>query len=137
LLSGYYLTYVGQADWDARTNPKAFSSPNEAQMAYELGNIQLHEKIKVRMKMTPAMISQAEENGQAIRSPYYLNETTVGRVIFNEIIPDNLGYYNETIDKKKLGNIVYECYRLEGNAQTAQMLDGIKRLGFRIRRGQG
>jgi DNA-directed RNA polymerase subunit beta' len=126
----YYLTYVGPEDWNTDT-PRAFSSPNEAQMAYELGNIQLHEKIKVRMKMTAEMIKKAEESGKETKSAYYLNETTVGRVIFNEIIPDSLGYYNETIDKKKLGNIVYECYRLEGNAKTAQMLDGMKRLGFR------
>ena len=58
-------------------------------------------------------------------------ETSVGRVIFNEIIPDSMGYYNEVIDKKKMGNVVYECYRLEGNARTAEMLDGIKRLGFK------
>ncbi|HNX92949.1 MAG TPA: DNA-directed RNA polymerase subunit beta', partial [Syntrophomonas sp.] len=127
----YYLTYVGAKDWDANKTPRAFSSPNEAQMAYELGNIQLHEKILVRMKMTAEMIKVAEEKGNDIKTPYYLNETTVGRVIFNEIIPDRLGYYNETIDKKKLGNIVYECYRLEGNSKTAQMLDGMKRLGFR------
>ncbi len=127
----YYLTYVGAKDWDANKTPRAFSSPNEAQMAYELGNIQLHEKILVRMKMTAEMIKVAEEKGNDIKTPYYLNETTVGRVIFNEIIPDSLGYYNETIDKKKLGNIVYECYRLEGNSKTAQMLDGMKRLGFR------
>jgi DNA-directed RNA polymerase subunit beta' len=127
----YYLTYVGPEDWNNNKAPRAFSSPNEAQMAYELGNIRLHEKILVRMKMTSEMIRKAEENGNEIKSTYYLNETTVGRVIFNEIIPDRLGYYNETIDKKKLGNIVYECYRLEGNAKTALMLDGIKRLGFR------
>ena len=57
-------------------------------------------------------------------------ETSVGRVILNEMIPDSLGYFNGVIDKKKLGNLVYDCYRLEGNAKTAEMLDGIKKLGY-------
>ena len=56
----------------------------------------------------------------------------MGGVIFKEVIPDSIGFHNEVIDKKKLGNIVYECYRLEGNARTAEMLDGIKRLGYQF-----
>lgn len=90
-------------------------------MAYELGHIKLHEKIKVRMPQS----NEGESSRQLV-------ETSVGRVIFNEVIPDKLGFYNEVIDKKKLGEIVYECYRLEGNAETAIMLDGIKRLGYKF-----
>ena len=48
------------------------------------------------------------------------------------MIPYSLGYYNEVIDKKKLGNIVYDCYRMEGNAATAEMLDGMKRIGYKF-----
>ena len=83
-------------------------------------------KILVLMKM-PYRNEQAE-----IVYQEELLETSVGRVILNGIIPDSLGYYNEVIDKKKMGNIVYECYRLEGNAKTAMMLDGIKRLGYQF-----
>jgi len=118
----YYLTYMSEEDW-AQEKVKAFASPEEAQMAYELGHIKLHEKIKVRMRMP-------QSNGG--ESSPQLVETSVGRVIFNEVIPDKLGFYNEVIDKKKLGEIVYECYRLEGNAETAIMLDGIKRLGYKF-----
>ncbi len=105
---------------------KAFSSPEEARMAYELGHIELHQRIRVNMR-----VPQRNEEGEVdyIRQ---LLETSVGRVIFNEVIPDSLGYYNEVIDKKKLGNIVYECYRREENFRTALMLDGIKRLGFKF-----
>jgi len=112
----YYLTFMSKDDW-AKENPRYFSTPYEAQMAYELKQISLHEKIKVRVKLP---LAEKES----------LLETSVGRIIFNEIIPDSLGFYNEIVDKKKLGNIVYQAYRLEGNARTAQMLDGIKRLGY-------
>ncbi len=127
----YYLTYINKAEWADIDKPRAFSSAAEAQMAYELGNITLHEKIRVRLKLTEKEIQDAEANGNPYKSPYFIRETSVGRVIFNEIVPGSLGYFNEVIGKKKLGDIVYECYRLEGNARTATMLDGIKRLGFK------
>ncbi len=126
----YYLTYTSKEDWEIE-KPRAFSSANEAQMAYELGSITLHEKIRVRLKMPEKLVREAEEKGTPFNSPYQIMETSVGRVILNEVIPGSLGYYNEVIGKKKLGDIVYECYRLEGNARTAQMLDGLKRLGFK------
>lgn len=118
----YYLTYMGEKDWDIE-HPKAYSSAEEAQMAYELGHITLHEKIKVKLNLYDPEKKQYESK---------IIETSVGRVILNEIIPDSLGYFNEIIDKKKLGHIVYECYRLEGNATTAKMLDGLKTLGFKF-----
>jgi len=127
----YYLTYMSNDDWK-KENPRAFSSPAEAQMAYEMGIIRLHEKIKVKMlvpqKQGPDYI--AKQTPQTYNTE--IIETSVGRIMFNEIIPDGMGYYNEGIDKKKLGNVVYEAYRLEGNAKTAEMLDGIKRLGYKF-----
>jgi DNA-directed RNA polymerase subunit beta' len=115
----YYLTYMGKADQNIE-HPRAFSSANEARMAYELGRITLHQKIRVKVTML--------ENDQPVER---IIESSVGRTIFNEVVPDSLGYYNEVIDKKKLGNIVYDCYREEGNAATAEMLDGMKRIGYK------
>ncbi|KUG03185.1 dna-directed rna polymerase beta' subunit [hydrocarbon metagenome] len=115
----YYLTYMSQADRDIE-HPHAFSTVDEAQMAYELGRVTLHEKILVKLKI--------KINDEMVEK---LIETSTGRTIFNEVIPDSLGYYNEVIDKKKLGNIVYDCYRSEGNAITAEMLDGMKRIGYK------
>ncbi|HZK42983.1 MAG TPA: DNA-directed RNA polymerase subunit beta' [Syntrophomonadaceae bacterium] len=120
----YYLTYINKKDWDIE-KPKAFSSPEEAIMAFELGHIKLHEKIKVRLPI----IDSVEES--ELKQEHQLLETSMGRVILNEIIPASLGFFNEIIDKKKLGEIVYDCYRSEGNAKTAIMLDGLKSLGFR------
>ena len=126
----YYLTYMSQKDWDIE-NPRAFSSSAEAQMAFEMGSIRLHEKIKVRLQMPQKQAIDILHKREKQVYRQELVETSVGRVILNEIIPDSMGYYNEVIDKKKLGNVVYECYRLEGNARTAEMLDGIKRLGYK------
>ncbi|NLO20948.1 MAG: DNA-directed RNA polymerase subunit beta' [Syntrophomonadaceae bacterium] len=116
----YYLTYMGAKDRNIE-HPKFFSSANEARMAYELGHITLHEKIRVKLKI--------QEDGELVEK---IIESSVGRTIFNEVIPYSLGYYNGVIDKKKLGNIVYDCYRMEGNAVTAEMLDGMKRIGYKF-----
>ncbi|MEN6351299.1 MAG: DNA-directed RNA polymerase subunit beta' [Syntrophomonas sp.] len=127
----YYLTYMSGED-AANEHPRAFSNPEEARMAYEVGSIRLHEKIRVKMKVPQKSGKEILKSHEAQTYRNELLETSVGRVIFNEAIPDSLGFYNEVIDKKKLGNIVYEGYRLEGNAKTADMLDGIKRLGYQF-----
>ncbi|MBO8158032.1 DNA-directed RNA polymerase subunit beta' [Thermosyntropha sp.] len=126
----YYLTYMSKEDW-ANENPRAFSSPEEAIMAYNSGVVRLHEKIKVRLRLPVKTGIDFLKDPDPVYQEKII-ETSVGRVILNEIIPDSLGYYNEVIDKKKLGNIVYDCYRLEGNAITAQMLDGLKELGYKF-----
>ncbi|MCL6650039.1 MAG: DNA-directed RNA polymerase subunit beta', partial [Chloroflexi bacterium] len=59
-----------------------------------------------------------------------LTRTTVGRIIFNEILPEQLGFWNEVMDKKALKRVVAECYRLLSNEETTQVVDEIKRLGF-------
>lgn len=125
----YYLTYMSKEDWNIE-HPKAYRDPDEAQMAYEMGNITLHEKIRVKMRIPEKTGSEMLRSHESQTFKEELVETSVGRIIFNEAIPNSLGFFNEVIDKKKLGNIVYDCYRLEGNAKTAEMLDGIKRLGY-------
>ncbi len=121
----YYLSYMSKVEWEKDNKQcKSFSSPEEAQMAYEHKVISLHEKVRVKMVVPDPKVEKADNKPQ-------LFATSVGRVILNEMIPDSLGYYNEVIDKKKLGIIVYEAYRMEGNARTAEMLDGIKMLGFK------
>ncbi len=108
VLGCYYLT-MHRDDPDQK--PKIFKDSKEAQLAYYNKAVTLHETIKVRI------------NGE-------IKETTVGRLIFNEVIPDELGYYNDVADKKALGRIVDECYRRLGYAATAKLLDGMKSLGY-------
>ncbi|MFY9377246.1 MAG: DNA-directed RNA polymerase subunit beta' [Peptococcia bacterium] len=109
VLGAYYLTLDRPKEDGAEL--QVFANYEEAKYAYDMGKVELHEPIKVRY------------NGEII-------ETTTGRLIFNQVIPEKVGYYNEVIGKKQLGKIVAKCFREYGNAATAKMLDGIKRLGF-------
>ncbi|MDN5294219.1 MAG: DNA-directed polymerase subunit beta [Eubacteriales bacterium] len=109
VLGCYYLTIEKEG---AKGEGKIFRDRDEAMMAYYTGAVELQAKVKVRM-----------EDGKLL-------ETTPGRIIFNEVIPRELGFYNTLCDKKKLGEIVARCYRELGYAATAKMLDGIKRIGY-------
>lgn len=108
VLGIYYLTMMRE---DERSGTKAFTDPDEAMRAYYNKKIKLHQPILVRI------------NGQRM-------ETTAGRVIFNDILPQKIGYVNETIGKKGIGELIGSCYRILGNVETAKVLDNVKELGF-------
>ncbi|MHB1404774.1 MAG: DNA-directed RNA polymerase subunit beta' [Desulfitobacteriaceae bacterium] len=110
VLGSYYLTMDRPG---AFGEGKIFKDDDEAVMAYNSKAVHLQAKIKVRRE-------------------YGLLETTVGRLIFNTVIPEEVGYINEVAGKKGLGNIVAKTYRLGGYAKTASLLDGIKSLGFKF-----
>ena len=90
---------------------KIFADADEISVAYDNGIVGLHAKIKVRLQ------------GQIIA-------TTVGRVIFNEILPPELRFVNRTITRRELSTLIYDCYTKLGNAQAVTMLDKIKKIGF-------
>lgn len=110
VLGIYYLTIERPG---ARGEGKAFRDVNEAILAYESGVIELHALVKVNMG-----------DGRLL-------ETTVGRLIFNEAMPPEISYINKLVDKKELSLIVDRCYRRLGYKRTAELLDGIKQLGFK------
>ena len=110
-----------------------FSSVNEAMMAYDCGDVGLHAPIKVRI--------EKNINGEIKER---IIESTVGRLIFNEVIPQDLGFVKrETeddefklevefiVDKKQLGKIIDNCIRKHGTTDTAVVLDNIKALGYK------
>jgi DNA-directed RNA polymerase subunit beta' len=109
VLGIYYLTIERPG---ARGEGKAFRDFNEAVLAYESGTVGLHALIKVKKEGT-------------------LLETTVGRLVFNEAMPPEISYINKLVDKKELSLIVDRCYRRLGYKRTAELLDGIKQLGFK------
>ena len=111
-----------------------FYEKNEALLAYENGDITLHQKIKVRM-------SAENEDGTVV---YKIIETTMGRLIFNEIIPQDLGFVDRTkpenrfaleidfhVGKKQLKQILEKCINTHGATKTAETLDNIKALGYK------
>ena len=110
VLGCYYLTLERKG---AAGEGHTFSSPDEAMMAYELGQVALQAKVNVRM------------DGER-------RETTVGRIIFNDRLPEPLRFVNHVVDKKGLGRIVARCYHMLGSAETAHILDSIKEMGFRF-----
>ncbi len=93
-----------------------YASFDEARLAYELGELDLQARILVRDQRT---------GGQRI-------ETTVGRILFNEVVPPELGFYNQVMDKKAIKDLVAECYRRLGEERTAEMVDRMKDIGFRF-----
>ncbi|MBI3286876.1 MAG: DNA-directed RNA polymerase subunit beta', partial [Chloroflexi bacterium] len=117
VLGIFYLTMQREG---AKGEGMVFGDLDEVRLAYELGEVDLHAKIRVRTK---AM------QGKAKRTQ--LLETTVGRCLFNAALPEDLRFKNEVFDKAKLKALVAECYRLLGKQATAEMVDVIKELGFR------
>ncbi len=113
---------------------KFYSSVNEAMMAYDCGDVGLHAPIKVRIEKEIDGIMQSK-----------MVEVTVGRLIFNEVIPQDLGFVDRTnpenvfnpeiaflADKKALGKIVDACIKVHGTTKTAEVLDSIKELGYKF-----
>ena len=130
ILGAYYLTV--QIDGE-KGEGMYFKDKDEALMAYQNGDVGLHGKVKVRMFKEV----DGEERHKTI-------ETTVGRLIFNEGIPQNLGFvdrsnpeneFNLEIDfpviKKNLGNIVAKCIAVNGLSISAEVLDYIKSIGYK------
>ena len=108
VLGCYYLTMEGGNGGKER----AFCGPGEVILAYELGKIDLHQRIKLLLK------------GKWI-------QTTPGRVIFNEVLPEGMEFENRVIDKGALSEIVSKVWKNYGNAVTVEVLDELKKLGFK------
>ena len=126
----YYLTVELAGE---KGEGKIFADIDEAIMAYQTGNVSLHSKVKVRV--------QKEIDGKVYSS---LLDTTVGRMIFNQAIPEGIGIIernspedmlkNEVeyaVDKKNMKKIIKACYVNLGSTKTAIMLDKIKELGYK------
>lgn len=112
----YYITRIREG---VKGEGKIFSSPKEAILAYNNGFVHIQAKVKVRL-----------ENGELV-------ETSVGRLIFNKVVPSELGFRNENFDKKKLQALVREAHRALGNERTAELIDEIKRIGFHYMKRSG
>jgi DNA-directed RNA polymerase subunit beta' len=100
---------------------KILSSPEEVRMAFDSGELDLHARIKVRMKNLSS------------DSQVQLIETTTGRILLREILPDAVPFsaINRVMTKKELSNLVDACYRLAGNKETVILADKLKEIGFR------
>ena len=139
VLGSYYLT-MKKEDKDENGNyiekgaGKVFRDVNEALMAYSEGAVSIHAPIKVRISK--------DIGGRKVSK---LIDCTVGRIIFNENIPQNLGYVDRTnsdkqfdleidflVKKGQLSDIIERCIRIHGTATTSEVLDRVKALGFKF-----
>ena len=131
VLGSYYLTMLKQGE---PGEGKVFRDQDEALMAYYEHDVSLHAAIKVRV---------TKDIGE--RKVSKIIDCTVGRLIFNENIPQNLGYVDRTnsdkqfdleisflVGKKQLSDIIERCIRIHGTTTTSEVLDKIKALGFKF-----
>ncbi len=130
ILGSYYLT-IDEAG--AKGEGMVFSSKDEAMMAYLNGDISIHAKVGVRF--------EKEIDGKIVRKIIY---TTIGKIIFNDSIPQDLGFVDRedpekaldlevdfTVTKKTVGKIISKCIKVHGIPKTAEVLDNIKALGYK------
>jgi DNA-directed RNA polymerase subunit beta' len=129
IIGSYYLTIVRPG---AKGEGRAFRDEQEAIMAYETGEISLQASIRVRMTRDISGVKKSR-----------IVATTAGRIIFNEAIPQDLGFVDRSTEEgafrfeidevagdSKLAEIVDRCYHVHGPTKTSEVLDEIKRLGF-------
>ena len=118
VLGLYYITKPREG---SKGQGMTFYGPEEVIIAYNEKRVDLHAKISVRLPKVPTDLSQ----GYRI-----FENTTVGRVIFNQVVPPEVGYINELLTKKSLRDIIGKVVKVCGVARTAQFLDDIKSIGY-------
>ena len=107
---------------------KAFASSDEVWMAYAMGKVHIHARIKVQF----AAGVEIRNQGNTVRTDgKALVETTPGRIMFNEILEPGMPFYNHDLDKKGLANIIADCHLILGRDSTLRLLDQLKESGFR------
>ncbi|WP_028295828.1 DNA-directed RNA polymerase subunit beta' [Olivibacter sitiensis] len=123
VLGLYYITKGRKTDAGrvVKGEGMTFYSPEEVIIAYNEKELDLHAFIKVKTDVL--------ENGQIVKR---IIDTTVGRVLFNQLVPAEVGYINELLTKKSLRDIIGNVVKITGMARAAQFLDDIKELGFQF-----
>ncbi|MEJ5265139.1 MAG: DNA-directed RNA polymerase subunit beta' [Bacteroidales bacterium] len=123
VLGLYYMTKPRKStpEEPVKGEGMIFYSPEEVNIAYNEKRVDLHAIIKVRI---------SDDTSQDSKSR--IIETTVGRVLFNEVVPKEVGYINEVLTKKSLRDIIGMVLKKTGTSRTAKFLDDIKDLGFQM-----
>ena len=120
VLGLYYITKLRKGDKGEGT---IFYGPEEAEIAYNEGKVTLHAPVTI-------MVDDIDEQGNAVK--VLKKDTSVGRILFNQYVPKQIGYVNEIISKKSLRTIIGKVIKTCGVTRSAQFLDDIKNLGYRM-----
>jgi DNA-directed RNA polymerase subunit beta' len=122
-LGCYYLTAEPRAKKETKPS-MLFGNKSEVVFAYTDGGVRIHDRIRLANPNRGKKTIYGDPERAAI-------DTTVGRVIFSEIWPDELGFFNKVAGKSQLGELIWTCYKVCGHEKTVIMLDRLKELGFR------
>src|SRR5438876_486316 len=126
VLGCFYLTQYRPG---LRGEGRVFTDTNEAMIAYQHGIVDLQTLIKVRLGDTD-LYDEPPPIKATMHADGKLVETTVGRIILNDALPERLRFKNYPMKKENLKQIIGECFKENGRAKTAELADEIKRLGF-------
>ena len=118
------VSYLSKEQEGAQGQGKIFASQEEVRIAFDDRQIALHARIKVRLQ------DLYDLNEHKVLEGAHIVDTTAGRILFNEVLPEKFGFVNVELNKKKIGNIIVDCYKRFGHDTTVKLLDDIKRLGF-------
>jgi DNA-directed RNA polymerase subunit beta' len=122
---------------DQRDGRPCFGNTAEVFLAFAQKKIGVHTRIKVRLPIEKKFVSEVQVDKDKFkvdtvdRTPNGLVQTTVGRVIFNDILDPRLPFYDLALSGKHLSRIIADCYQLLGRRQTIELLDKMKEIGFR------
>ena len=121
----------GSDSTNGHASSRYYGTLQEARYAEETGEVGLRDRVRVRIPGgTPVWRDSADAQPVVIGEPHDWIETTVGRIIFNEMLPESMGFHNYVMREDEIDAVVHRCYSELGNAGTAIVLDEMKRLGF-------
>jgi DNA-directed RNA polymerase subunit beta' len=127
VLGVYYLTMTKPSREGEDKPLKVYADLDEVAMAYNLGLVRVHDRIRVRTTdYGGSEVDAAGDKGPQVR----IIETTVGRVLFNQVVPEPLRFVNKVLDRGALQVLVARCYQKLGPDATTDFVDGIKDIGF-------
>jgi DNA-directed RNA polymerase subunit beta' len=123
VLGVYYLTTADNIKH--KGDGRIFADPDEVELAYNLGQLEIHSNIQVLI-----ITWYDDKGGRMSKAEERLLKTTVGRVIFNRILPPEIQFINWKLDKGELKDLIAELYEVGGEDQTPEVADRIKEIGF-------
>ncbi len=129
VMGTFYLTTDHVSPAVEEKDAPAFANPFEAMLAYDHKKVALHDRILVRIE-NDKVIQGAKDDAEPVPKHRRVL-TTVGRLLFNDSLPDKMPYYNCSLSQRGLVRVIADCHELLGRAQTIDLLDEIKNLGFR------
>jgi len=122
VLGVYYLTTQMHEDYE---KARSFSDMDEVELAYQLGQVDIHDNVNIFTETW-----RDEKNNRTLKSSHVQIKTTVGRVLFNRILPNEVRFVNQALEKGGIRNLIAEVYDICGESVTTEVADRIKDIGF-------